>query len=71
MKKPKNMPEYPSKRRQAKDLKTRKLELLSDILFYERAVIGSDFRNFTNLTKARKELRDINERLDANTYVRR
>ncbi len=57
------MPEYPSKRRQAKDLISRQKRLVSDLIFMERSQSGGDFRYFRDIVKTRKELKEIYEKL--------
>ena len=63
MKKPKNMPPYPSQKRVAQDLVLRRKSLASDLMFMERVQSGGDFRYFRDIVKTRKELKEIYEKL--------
>ncbi len=48
-------------------LVSRKKELLSDILFWEKSLALGDFHDFANLVRAKKELKEINEILSSET----
>lgn len=55
--KPPGMPKYPI------TLEERKRELLSDLLWAEKSLIGGDFSHYASLIKSKMELKKINETL--------
>ena len=64
MKRPKGMPPYPGQNRRLSDLSNRKYSLLTDMIFWEKSLGYGDFHDWVKLTKARKELKEINQRLE-------